>query len=132
MTPMQSRPPSTVVMSFSCPGRKSVYPKTSRRTSRAVGREPGRCASMGAVDTTALEATTAARPSRGTRRRHPRTCRRRARCLAARQGQRLASSEGDFLLATLAVRLASGVDLLLRHLAVLVGVQLVEALGGAG
>jgi len=36
MTPMQSRPASTVSMIFSCPGRKSSKPKTPVRTSRGV------------------------------------------------------------------------------------------------
>src|SRR5262249_42838100 len=41
------------------------------------------------------------------------------------------SSERNFLLATLAVCLASRCDLVLGHLTVVVGVELVEALGGA-
>ncbi len=42
MTPMQSRPPITVAMIFSWPGRKSSYPNTPRSTSR--GARSGSCA----------------------------------------------------------------------------------------
>src|SRR5262249_43504745 len=51
--------------------------------------------------------------------------------LDCERGFRRRSSERDFLLATLAVCLASRVDLVLGHLTVVVGVELVEARGGA-